>query len=94
MGTVVFPDADVKFFLSASEPARARRRFEEIRTRTGASFEEVERDMRQRDRQDSTRALAPLTPAPDAVFIDSSELSIAEVLERMLARVGAVLQSA
>jgi len=94
MGTVVFPDADVKFFLSASEPARARRRFEEIRTRTGASFEEVERDMRQRDRQDSTRALAPLTPAPDAVFIDSSELSIAEVLERMLARVDAVLQSA
>jgi cytidylate kinase len=94
MGTVVFPDADVKFFLSASEPARARRRFEEIRTRTGASFEEVERDMRQRDRQDSTRALAPLTPAPDAVFIDSSNLSIAEVLERMLARVGAVLQSA
>jgi cytidylate kinase len=50
--------------------------------------------MRQRDRQDSTRALAPLAPAPDAVFIDSSELSIAEVLERMLARVGAVLQSA
>ena len=94
MGTVVFPDADVKFFLSASESTRALRRFDEIRTRTGASFEEVERDMRQRDQQDSTRALAPLTPAPDAMFIDSSDLTIEQVLERMLAHVDAVLQSA
>lgn len=92
MGTVVFPEADVKFFLSASEPARARRRFEELRAKTGsACLAEVERDMRQRDRQDSTRAIAPLAPAPDAVLIDSSEMTVAEVLERMLAHVLEVL---
>ena len=93
MGTVVFPEADVKFFLSASEEARARRRFEEIRAKTGASLEEVERDMRRRDRQDSTRALAPLAPAADAVAVDSTELSIAEVVDCMLARVRAALLS-
>jgi CMP/dCMP kinase len=93
MGTVVFPEADVKFFLSASEAARARRRFEEIRAKTGASLEEVERDMRRRDRQDSTRALAPLTPAPDAVAVDSTDLSILEVVDCMHARVRAVLLS-
>ncbi|HSV93311.1 MAG TPA: (d)CMP kinase [Desulfobacterales bacterium] len=92
MGTVVFPEADVKFFLSASEPARARRRFDELRAKGGsASLEEVERDMRQRDRQDSTRAIAPLVPAPDAVRIDSSEMTVAEVLERMHAYVLEVL---
>jgi cytidylate kinase len=92
MGTVVFPEADVKFFLSASEPARARRRFDELRAKGGsASLEEVERDMRQRDRQDSTRAIAPLVPAPDAVRIDSSEMTVAEVLERMHAHVLEVL---
>lgn len=92
MGTVVFPEADVKFFLSASEQARARRRFDELRAKGGsACLEEVERDMRQRDRQDCTRAIAPLTPAPDAVLIDSSEMTVAEVLERMLAQVLEVL---
>jgi cytidylate kinase len=93
MGTVVFPDADVKFFLTASESERARRRFEEIRTKTGASLEEVERDMRRRDRQDSTRALAPLTPAPDALAIDATALSIDAVVDHMHARVLAVLQA-
>ncbi len=92
MGTVVFPEAEAKFFLSASEQARARRRFEELRAKGGsAGLEEVERDMRQRDRQDSTRAIAPLAPAPDAVLIDSSEMTVAEVLERMHAHVLEVL---
>jgi cytidylate kinase len=92
MGTVVFPEADVKFFLSASEPARARRRFDELCAKGGsACLEEVERDMRQRDRQDSTRAIAPLAPAPDAVLIDSSAMTVAEVLERMHAHVLEVL---
>jgi len=72
MGTVVFPEADVKFFLSASENIRAQRRFVEIRDKVGLSIEEVQRDLRRRDEQDSTRDLAPLRAAPDAVMIDST----------------------
>lgn len=84
MGTVVFPEADLKFFLSASEETRARRRFAELEGRGGARLEEVLRDLRRRDAQDSTRDLAPLTPAADAVPIDSSALTIEEVVELML----------
>jgi len=91
MGTVVFPGAEVKFFLSASESTRALRRFAEIQTKTGASLEEVERDMRRRDEQDRTRALAPLTPADDAIRIDSTDLNIEQVVEQMLAHVKLVL---
>jgi cytidylate kinase len=91
MGTVVFPGAEVKFFLSASESTRALRRFAEIQTKTGASLEEVERDMRRRDEQDRTRALAPLTPADDAIRIDSTDLTIEQVVEQMLAHVKLVL---
>jgi len=94
MGTVVFPEAEVKFFLSASEATRALRRFAEIRAKTGTSLEEVERDMRRRDEQDSTRALAPLTPAADAIRIDSTGLSIERVVEQMLAHVKSVLNRA
>lgn len=93
MGTVVFPEADVKFFLTASEAERARRRFEEIRAKTGASLEEVERDMRRRDLQDSTRALAPLAAAPDALTVDATALTIEEVVGRMHAHVLATLRS-
>jgi cytidylate kinase len=91
MGTVVFPEAEAKFFLSASETTRALRRFAEIRAKTGALLEEVERDMRRRDEQDSTRALAPLTPAADALRIDSTDLGIDQVVELMLAHVRARL---
>lgn len=94
MGTVVFPEAEVKFFLSASEATRALRRFAEIRAKTGTSLEEIERDMRRRDEQDSTRALAPLTPAADAIRIDSTGLSIERVVEQMLAHVKSVLNRA
>jgi len=94
VGTVVFPEAEVKFFLSASEATRALRRFAEIRAKTGTSLEEVERDMRRRDEQDSTRALAPLTPAADAIRIDSTGLSIERVVEQMLAHVKSVLNRA
>jgi len=94
MGTVVFPEAEVKFFLSASEATRALRRFAEIQATTGISLEEVERDMRRRDEQDSTRALAPLTPAADAIRIDSTGLSIERVVEQMLAHVKSVLNRA
>lgn len=92
MGTVVFPEADVKFFLSASAKTRAQRRFAEIGAAAGVSIESVECDMQRRDLQDSTRALAPLKAAADAVAIDSTDLSIDQVVERMLAHVRAVLE--
>jgi len=91
MGTVVFPEAEVKFFLSASESTRALRRFAEIQAKTGASLEEVERDMRRRDEQDRTRALAPLAPAPDAIRIDSTGLGIDQVVDLMVAHIQARL---
>lgn len=92
MGTVVFPDADVKFFLVASEQSRAYRRYLELKAHGNLSLEEVSRDMRARDCNDSTRSLAPLKPAEDAIRIDSTELTIAEVVERMLAHVKRVAE--
>jgi cytidylate kinase len=92
MGTVVFPEAEVKFFLTASEKARALRRFAEIQAKTGASLEEVEQDMRRRDEQDRSRAVAPLKAADDAVRIDSTDLSIEQVVALLLARVQSVLE--
>jgi cytidylate kinase len=87
MGTVVFPEADAKFFLDASPKVRAQRRFSEIAAKSGTSIEAVERDMELRDRQDRTRALAPLQAAADAVTIDATALSVEQVVERMLAHV-------
>ncbi|MCU0585806.1 MAG: (d)CMP kinase, partial [Desulfobacterales bacterium] len=80
MGTVVFPGADLKFFLSASEEIRAQRRFAELAEQGPARLEDVLQEMRRRDAQDSTRELAPLKPAPDAIRIDSSGLSIEQVV--------------
>jgi len=84
MGTVVFPDAEVKFFLDASPCIRAVRRFNEIKNSSAQTLEEVERDIIQRDRNDSTRAVAPLKPAEDAVRIDTTDLSLEEVVKTML----------
>jgi len=84
MGTVVFPDADVKFFLDASQKIRSLRRFEELKLVSPQSLEAVERDMRRRDKNDSTRNLAPLKPAEDAIRVDSTDLSIEAVVGRML----------
>ena len=83
MGTVVFPDAEVKFFLDASPKVRAERRYREIAETTSMTLEQVENDIIRRDRNDSTRAIAPLRPAQDAVIIDSSGLSIEDVVEKM-----------
>ena len=87
MGTVVFPDADVKFFLDASLKARAKRRFKELSSTTPQSLEGVETDMRRRDKNDSTRDLAPLKPAEDAIRIDSTDLTIEDVVDRMIVAV-------
>ena len=85
IGTVVFPSADVKFFLTAVPEARARRRLEEERAREASqSFEETLADINDRDRRDATRDDSPLAIADDAVVIDTTELSVEEVFQRML----------
>src|SRR5207248_6793164 len=87
-GTVVCPDAEVKFFLTASLPARARRRHAELLAQGIARpLAAVREELRARDTQDTTRALAPLRKAPDAIELDTSELTEDEVVERMLAEV-------
>ena len=87
MGTVVFPEADVKFFLSASADTRARRRYRELAAKTSVTLAEVAEDMKRRDQNDSTRELAPLKPAVDAIQIDSSNLSIEEVVDLMVSHI-------
>ena len=72
MGTVVFPNADVKFFLEASADVRAKRRFDEMGPDRDTSLEAVAKDINTRDHNDSTRSLAPLKPADDAIIIDST----------------------
>ena len=86
MGTVVFPEADCKFFLVASSAERARRRYEELRSRgESADFESIRKDIISRDNQDRGRDIAPLVAAPDATVIDSTSMTIAAVVDRMLA---------
>jgi cytidylate kinase len=88
IGTVVFPDADVKFFLTAVPQERAERRFNEERAQDpNANFEETFADMTERDRRDETRADSPLKVAHDAIVVDSTGLSIEEVFEKMMAAV-------
>lgn len=87
MGTVVFPEADIKFFLDASPETRAIRRYKELKTATSQSLKDVEEDMRKRDRNDSSRSLAPLKPAADAVRIDSTDLSVEAVIDKMYAMI-------
>lgn len=85
MGTVIFPDADVKFFLDASVEERIKRRYKELITRkVEIDIEEVKRDLIKRDRQDTEREIAPLRPSPDAVIIDCTEISAEDVVETML----------
>lgn len=90
MGTVVFPDADLKFFLDASIQTRAKRRFKELSSTTPQSLEAVETDMRRRDTNDSTRDLAPLKPAEDAIRIDSTDLTIEDVVDKIVSAVNAL----
>jgi cytidylate kinase len=82
IGTVVFPDAQVKFFLTASDEARAQRRFAEL-TDKGlvASLGEVLSDQRRRDKSDSERAIAPLKPAGDALIVDTTGLDLGSVVQ-------------
>jgi cytidylate kinase len=85
MGTVVFPDADLKIFLTASLEARAERRYKQlIEKGLTANMRDLLADLRVRDERDSTRATAPLRPAEDAYRLDSSTLSIDEVVAQIL----------
>jgi cytidylate kinase len=91
IGTVVFPDAEVKLFLTATVNERARRRFEQLKAAgEPADFEHVMNEVRERDRRDSTRPIAPLRQAPDAIVIDSSSLDITSVVSRIVAEVRAI----
>ena len=84
IGTVVLPEADLKIYLDADPEERARRRYEEIRARGGeADYDEILLKVRERDRIDSTRAVAPLRPADDAVILDSDRLNADEVFARV-----------
>ncbi len=88
IGTVVFPDADVKFFLAASPEVRARRRFEELFQKgVESTLEEVLADQMKRDRDDSARAVAPLKAAEDAIHVDSSSIPLSEVVHALEAEI-------
>ena len=85
IGTVVFPDADAKFFLTASPEERARRRHAELQAKGDpSSFDEVLADQLRRDRDDSERAVAPLRPAADAVVVDTSGIPLEAVVDRLV----------
>lgn len=90
IGTVILPNADVKIFLTASAEKRAKRRFDE--TEENITFEEILADVIARDNQDSTREIAPLKPADDAIIVDTTELdleqSIAKILEIISMKTG------
>lgn len=85
IGTCVLPEAQVKIYLTASVETRGRRRYLELREKGAAcSLEEICRDIEKRDHQDMTREISPLKQAEDAILVDSSEMGIEEVVQRIL----------
>ncbi|HEX8840706.1 MAG TPA: (d)CMP kinase [Sphingomicrobium sp.] len=95
IGTVIAPDADVKLFVTASAEVRAERRMKELRARgINVHFEEVLADIRARDERDSTRAVAPLKQAPDALLLDTSELTVEQAIAEAVRLVEAQLARA
>lgn len=85
MGTVVFPDAECKFFIDADPGVRAGRRYRERQERgESVSRQAVEKELKKRDDQDMTRTLAPLVPAKDAILLDTTTLTVEEVVEKMV----------
>ncbi|MES2136857.1 MAG: (d)CMP kinase [Pseudomonadota bacterium] len=95
IGTVIAPGADVKLFVTASPEVRAERRLKELAERgMNAHFDEVLADIRSRDERDSTREVAPLRPAPDAILLDTSALDVAAAIAEALRLVEARLANA
>ena len=85
MGTVVFPDAVLKVFLTASTATRAQRRYKQLIDKgNSANLAALSRDLEERDQRDAAREVAPLKPAADAVSVDSSDLTIDQVVDRVL----------
>lgn len=84
IGTVVLPDAQLKIFLTATPEERARRRYEQLKEKEGITYEDVLKDLNQRDYNDSHRAIAPLKQAEDAVLLDTTNMSFEEVVEAIL----------
>jgi cytidylate kinase len=88
MGTVIFPDADVKFFFMANLDERAKRRYNQLKEKKiDASLRKIREEMVDRDSRDASREIAPAKPAEDAVLVDTSELTIDQVLEFVLKQV-------
>lgn len=82
IGTVVFPNAELKIFMTADPRVRAERRYKELHAKgEEVSIEEIERNVRERDRQDETRAVSPLRRADDAVVLDNSHMTVEEQME-------------
>ncbi len=84
-GTVAFSDADIKFYLTADSAERARRRQAELRAKGGdQSLEQIQKAIEERDKSDENRTVGPLRPAEDAIVVDTTDLSIEEVVEKLL----------
>jgi len=84
-GTVAFPDADIKFYLMADIVVRAKRRQAELRAKgLDVNLEQIQWTIEQRDKSDQSRAVGPLRPASDAIIIDTTDLSLEEVVEKVL----------
>ncbi len=85
IGTCVLPDADVKIYLTASSSVRAKRRYEELLAKGEVcDFDEIEQDIIERDHRDMTRAESPLRQAEDAILVDSSDMTVEEVMETIV----------
>ena len=87
IGTVVFPDAELKIFMTADPAVRARRRYDELNAKGDTvSLEEIERNVRERDKADMSRAISPLRQAPDAVVLDNSHMTVEEQMAWFMER--------
>ena len=85
IGTTILPDADVKIYLTASSLTRAKRRYLELQEKgTVCNLDEIQKDIEERDQRDMTREISPLRQAEDAVLVDSSDLTIQQVVDRIL----------
>lgn len=94
IGTVVFPDAELKIFMTADPHIRALRRYDELRAKgDSVSLEEIEQNVRSRDEADMTRAISPLRQAEDAIVLDNSFMTIPEQMEWFMARYNEVIES-
>jgi CMP/dCMP kinase len=88
MGSVVFPYADYKFYLDADVEERIKRRHKELLGKVNSSeFQSIQRDMKARDKQDSNREIAPLKPTSSSIIIDSTKLSVLEVVEKIIQQI-------